>query len=215
MYIRVTRVQTQPAAAPAAIDNFKQVILPRTRSAPGNLGGVLLVNRESGSAAGITFWESARAMALAEQLAIEVRAQSVDKVPATRILNVERFEIRIMERTAPPEPGVSVRFNTLSGDPEKTDALTVFVRNSVLPVVKAQPGFRTMVHGVDRQTGRSTVTTVWTSLDALKQSEDRVAGLRAEAARVAGASAEQVTVELFEAAVVDLVGEAAAVRTTA
>ena len=48
MFIRGTRVQTPPDKLEAAIANFKQQVLPAARSAPGNLGATLLVDRQSG-----------------------------------------------------------------------------------------------------------------------------------------------------------------------
>ena len=215
MFIRATRVQTPPASIQTAIDNFERETLPRMRSAPGCLGGVLLVDRQTGAGVGITYWESAKAMAAGEQAGIQARTQVVQSTPGSQIVNVERFELMIMDRAAPPTAGGFVRLNTISGDPDKLDALTVYLRNSVLPVLRAQKGYRAMISSNDRQTGRSTVSTVWNSLDELRASESAVAGLRAEAAKIAGAGADGVMVEIFEGAVVELSAAVAATQPTA
>ena len=55
MFIRATRIQTPPDKVDAAIANFKQQVLPAARSAPGNAGAALLVNRETGAGIGIMF----------------------------------------------------------------------------------------------------------------------------------------------------------------
>ena len=204
MFVRATRLQTPPDRVAAGIDNFKQQTMPRLRAAPGNLGAVLLTNRESGAGMGLTYWESAKAMAAAEQVGIQSRAEAVKSVPGVQIVNVERFELMIMDRSGPARAGGFVRVNTLNGDVDKLDALTVFMRNSALPLVRNLPGWRALITGVDRQTGRSFVSAVYDSMDALQASESSVAGLRTEAAKIAGASQEGVTVEIFEGVVVEL-----------
>lgn len=204
MFIRATRLQTPPDRVAAGIDNFKEQTLPRLRAAPGNLGAVLMTNRETGAGIGLTYWESAKAMAAAEQVGIQSRTEAAKSVPGVQIVNVERFEVMIMDRSGPPRAGGFSRFNTFTGSVDKLDALTVYMRNSVLPVVRNLPGWRALITGVDRQTGRSFVTSVWDSMDSMEASESQVAGLRTEAAKIAGASQEGVTVEIFEGVVVEL-----------
>jgi hypothetical protein len=66
---------------------------------------------------------------------------------------------------------------------------------------------------VDRQSGVVGVSTVWDSKADLDASESKLAGPRAEVARLAGAGAHEVQVEIFETAVVEL--SAAATQTAA
>lgn len=208
MFIRGTRVQTPPDQVDAAIANFKKQVLPTARSTPGNVGAGLLVDRKTGAGIGITYWESAKALAASEQMGIQTRTQAVKNVSGSEVVNVERFELVIMDRAAPPEEGTFVRVNTVIADPEKVDALTVFVRNKVLPVLKAQKGYRATISGVDRQTGRTVTSTVWETLADLRASEDKIAGLRKDAAAAAGASGP-VEVEIFETGAIELAQVAA------
>ena len=212
MFIRGTRVQTSPDQVDAAIANFKKQVLPAARSTPGNLGAALLIDRKSGTGVGITYWETAKALAASEQMGIKTRIEAAKNVSGSQIVNVERYEIVIMDRAAPPQVGTFNRANTLNADPEKIDAVTVFIRNKVLPVLKAQKGYRATIMGVDRQTGRTVVSTVWDTLADLQASEGSVSALRQEAAKTAGASGP-VEVEVFEAAAVDLAQVAAATAT--
>lgn len=202
MFIRGTRVQTPPDKLEAAIAHFKEKIVPTARATPGNLGAALLVDRKTGAGVGITYWESAKAVAASEQMGIKARTRSAAEV-GTEIVNVERFELVIMERIEPAKAGTFVRANTLNADPAKVDALTVFMRNQVLPVLKAQKGLRAVVMGIDRQTGRTAVTTTWNTLEDLHASEKAVTGLRQEAAKAGGATGP-VEVEIFEGAAVEL-----------
>jgi Antibiotic biosynthesis monooxygenase len=213
MFLRATRIQAPPDKLEQAIENFETNIVKGLRSAPGNQGAVLLVNRETGSALGITYWESARALASSEQTGIQSRTQAVKNLPEARILNVERGELIIMDRVGAPKTGTFVRVVTVNGEPDKLDAGIVQIRNPVLPVLQAQKGYRATIASVDRQSGRLSASTVWETKADLDASESKLAGPRAEAAKAAGAGPHDVQVELFESAVVEM-SEATA-RTTA
>jgi len=71
-------------------------------------------------------------------------------------------------------------------------------------VLKAQKGYRALIVSVDRQTGRVNASSVWDSKADLDASESKLAGPRAEAAKAAGAGPNDVQVEIFETAVVQL-----------
>ena len=213
MFLRATRVQAPPDKVQEAIQNFEKDILPGVRKTPGNLGAALLINRETGAGLGITYWESAKAMSASEQMGIQTRAQSVKDVPGTSIVNVERGELMIMDRAAEPKVGTFLRLVTVNGDPQKLDAAIVHIRNHSLPIAKALKGYRALVAAVDRQTGRLSASTTWDTMADLDASESKMAGTRAEAAKIAGAGPSDVTIEIFESTVVELVGASAQVTT--
>jgi|ERR1700682_1167355 len=204
MFLRATRVQTPPDKVNEAIKNFETNILKGLRSAPGNQGVSLLVNRQTGAALGITYWDSAKALATSEQIGTQSRTQTIKNVPGSQIVNVERAELMIMDRVAAPKAGSFLRLVTANGDPEKLDASIVQMRNQVLPLLKAQKGYRATIAAVDRQSGRLSVSTVWDTKADLDASESKLAGPRAEVAKAAGAGANDVQVEIFETAVVEL-----------
>ena len=203
MFLRATRIQAPPDKVDAAIENFKASTVKTLRSAPGNQGAVLLVDRKSGAALGVTYWESVKALASSEQTGMEARTQAATSAGA-RIVNVERAELMIMDRAAAPKAGTFVRLVTANGDPEKLDAAIVYIRNQVLPILKAQHGYQATVASIDRQTGRLSVSTVWETKDDETASESKLAGPRAEAAKIAGAGPHDVQIEVFETAVVDI-----------
>ena len=211
MFIRGTRVQTPPEKVDEAIDNFKKQVIPSMSKAPGYAGAGLMVDRKSGAGIGVTYWESAKALSNSEQAGLKTRTDAAKNVTGTQIVNVERYEIVIMERTAPPKADTFMRVNVLNADPDKVDALTVFSRNKALPVLKALKGFRTLVVGVDRGTGRCAISTSWETLADLQASESKVAGLRQEAVKTAGA--DGVEVEVFELPVIELMPAAVGAAT--
>jgi hypothetical protein len=204
MFLRATRIQTPPDKIGAAIENFETNIVKGLRSAAGNQGAVLFVDRLTGAALGVTYWESAKALTASEQTGIQSRTQAVQNVTGARIVNVERAELMIMDRAAAPKAGTFVRLVTANGDPEKLDAAIVHIRNNVLPILKAQPGYQATVAAIDRQTGRLSVSTVWATKADEAASASKLAGPRAEAAKIAGAGPQDVQVEVFETAFVEL-----------
>ncbi len=214
MFLRATRVQAPPDKVQEAIQNFETNILKRVRSTPGNQGAILLINRQTGSGIGITYWESAKALAASEQMGIQTRAQSAKDVPGTQIVNVERAELMMMDRAAEPKVGTFVRLVTLNGDPQKLDAAIVHIRNQSLPIAKSLKGYRALVAAIDRQTGRLSASTTWDTMADLDASESKMAGTRAEAAKIAGAGPSDVQVEIFEGAAMDLSAAVTAQTTT-
>jgi heme-degrading monooxygenase HmoA len=204
MFLRATRIQAPPDKVDATIENFEKKVAKNLRAAPGNQGAVLLVDRHSGSVLGITYWESAKALAASEQIGTQSRTQAVQGIPDAHIVNVDRAELMIMDRAGAPKSGTYARLVTANGDPEKLDAAIVQIRNQVLPILKAQHGYQATVASVDRQTGRLAVSTVWETKADLEASESKMAGPRAEVAKIAGAGPHDVQVEIFETAFVEI-----------
>lgn len=200
MYGRVTRLQIPPDAVDKGIAFFKENVVPAARSAPGNAGAVLLVDRKNGMAIGITLWETTQALNASETMGINSRTQSAAATGAT-ILNVERYEQVIADRAQPTKAGAFVRVNTMAGPPDRIDNAIKFMQKAI-PTIKAQKGYRSLIMNVDRMTGRGTVSTVWDTLADLEASEAGVSGMRRDAADAAGAT--DVKVEIFESAFAEI-----------
>ena len=209
MYIRATRVHTPPEKIQDAIRNFESNVVKRVRSAQGNQGAILLVNRQTGDGMGITYWESAKALGASEQLGIDSRSQAAQNVPGAQIVNVERAEVVIMERSGPPKAGTFVRLVSGAADPQKLDAAVGVLRKN-LPTIKGLKGFRAAVAAIDRQTGRTFVSSVWDTRQDLDASDSAISGFRQEAAKAGGVNPDTLKVEIFESAVVEFSPELAA-----
>lgn len=210
MYIRATRVQSPPDKVEESIRNFQANVIKRMSGLPGYQGAVLLVNKQTGEGQGLTYWESARALGASEQSGIDSRTQAVSTVPGTRIINVERAQIMIMDRAAAPKAGSFIRAVSGSGDPDKLDAGVNFARTKALPILKALKGYRAFIVAIDRQTGRVFTSSVWDTKADLEASESKIAAARAEFAKIVDIEPETLKVEIFEGGVVELSDAAAA-----
>src|SRR4029077_7741468 len=99
MYVRVTRVQNTPERLEATITGFTQEVVPALRRLPGNCGATLLVNRETGAAAGVSYWETKDALTASEEVAGILRAQHVPPAGAM-VIETAQYELIAQYRTA-------------------------------------------------------------------------------------------------------------------
>jgi heme-degrading monooxygenase HmoA len=190
MYVRITSVRFAPDKIDPGIAAFEQQVVPATRQQPGYMGAVLAVNRETGEADGITYWDTLDALNASEQLSTRRRVEATGSVGAA-VMDVDRFEMVILERPAgvtEAKSGTFARLNELYAQPAKLDQLVTFMRERA-PSVLQQPGSRALVMGVNRMTGRTFVTSVWETAADRETSEAAVTGLRKEAGEVAGGQA--------------------------
>lgn len=109
------------------------------------------------------------------------------------------------ESTVEPEPPrgtaqgvvhVYARVTTVDGDPGRIDDVISFVKGTVEPLVRQQPGSAGLAMFVDRDKGRVTVTTAWSTAEACAASDGPLAPVRGEAARILGGQARPEEFEL-------------------
>jgi heme-degrading monooxygenase HmoA len=200
MYVRITSVKSAPDRIEQGIANFEQQVVPAVRQQPGYAGAALLVNRDTGEAAGVTYWESLDALNASEEMGIQARSQAAGSMEAD-VLDVDRFEMVIAERVAgEAKSHTFARVNQLYAQPGRIDELIAFMRDNAASVIQ-QKGCRALLMGVNRMTGRCFVNSIWESAADREASEAAVTGLRKKAGEVAGG---QARVTLGEVAFVEL-----------
>jgi len=93
------------------------------------------------------------------------------------------------------------RVTTLEAPPERMDEATRHVREQVVPQLQQMDGFKGFVALGDSQSGKLLGVAFWESEEALRATEEAVAGVRSGAAEAAGGSVagvEQYEVHVFE-----------------
>lgn len=90
------------------------------------------------------------------------------------------------------------RSTTLIAEPSNADEAIGYVRDQVWPAVRELQGCLGLSMLVDRETGRSIVTTSWETQEAMRNSATAVLSMRDQGMRIAGASGP--TVEEWEIA---------------
>ena len=79
--------------------------------------------------------------------------------------------------TPTPQLPSYTRVITAYGDPKKMDKVVEMIRGAV-PQVKAQPGFRAYVAGVNRMTGRGFTASSWATPEQREESNAALAASR-------------------------------------
>jgi heme-degrading monooxygenase HmoA len=172
MYARVSRVQASPEKVEALIKQFTGSALPALRKMSGYAGHSMGVDRASGDGQAVTFWESREALDASEEAATQVRTETTGAAEAS-VASVDRFEQVMMERAGPASAPAFIRVNRGKIDPERLDDLARSMREEALPQVRSLAGFRALVLGVDRNSGKFAITSVWMT------AEEREASLAA------------------------------------
>lgn len=177
MYLRVTAFKSDPAKLDEGIAFMKDKIIPTLTQLPGCLGATCIVDREKGSGVASTLWESLEAMNKAEDAGNQARIRSTEAT-GIEVVDVDRFEITVREIAQPNAPLPSyTRVITAYGDPAKTEKTAQMLRESI-PQIKARPGFRAFVAGVNRATGRGFTSSSWDSPEHREDSDKMLAASR-------------------------------------
>src|SRR5437867_1903998 len=114
MFVRLTRSKVSIDRIDAAAANYRERILPSLQTQTGFLGAVVLADRTSGEGASGTYWQTAEAMAASEEMAAAGRAQALEGTGGNvEIIEVDRFEVILQDRSAPVQVGTFVRSNDL------------------------------------------------------------------------------------------------------
>lgn len=95
MHARVTTVHGDPTRVEAGIENFKQNVQPFARE--HGKGSILLVDRESGDAMVVSFWDDEASMRASEEAANALRAQAADRMAVSNDPGVGRYEVAVYD----------------------------------------------------------------------------------------------------------------------
>ncbi len=100
MHARVSTYQGPPNPTQEQVEEAERYdrenILPAARQMDGFKGAIGLLERQSGKALSVTFWESEEAMRASEEEANRLRQQSAEAASET-VENVERYEVSLFE----------------------------------------------------------------------------------------------------------------------
>jgi len=165
---------------------------------PGAQGFLMLIDRDKGTALGITLFETEQAIRDAEP-AFEQMAESIPAEQRGRRISIDTYEVLMQEGGTGAK---AARISTLEGAPEQIDAGTRKAIEDVFPRVRELDGFAGVISLGDRGTGTTKLVTLWTSADALTASAEAANALRREAADSADGTI--ASVEQFEVAIAEV-----------
>jgi hypothetical protein len=92
MFSRVNVLQTTPERLADVGPVVRDVVHPGIRDEPGYVGYIVLGNRETGRALGVTLWESGAARAASDAKARQIRP-IVERETGGTMQSVEQYEV--------------------------------------------------------------------------------------------------------------------------
>jgi heme-degrading monooxygenase HmoA len=138
-------------------------------------------DRASGLVSVLTLWETEADLDASESTADKARAKSLTVLGGQP--TVERFEQIVSEvGDTPPGPGSRLQVRRIKMAPELVEENLAFFRSTVLPEIKATPGFQAVRQLINRRTGEGAVGTVWRDEAALRAAESSSEQRRSAAA---------------------------------
>ena len=197
MYARVAAFEGRDMSR---ADELTEKVRERARredAIPGAHGFLMLVDRQRGTALGITLFASEQELRDAEP-AFEEMAMTIPEEMRGRRVSVEVYEVVMLDGGTGAQ---AARISTIESPPEQIDPGTRRVIEDVLPRASRLGGFAGILSLADRRRGITKLVTLWTSTDAMAASESAADTLRRESAEAAGGTIAGV--ERYEVAVAE------------
>jgi heme-degrading monooxygenase HmoA len=169
----------------------------REEAIPGAHGFLMLIDREQGTALGITMFATEKELRDAEP-AFEEMASTIPTEMRGRRISVDIYEVLMLDGGMGAK---AARLSTLEGPPAQIDPGTRQVIEDILPSLQSIDGFTGVISLADRKSGTTKLITLWTSAEALAASESAANNLRSEAAKAAGGTIAGV--DRYEVAVAE------------
>jgi heme-degrading monooxygenase HmoA len=195
MHARLIRLKGSPAGAEERRAAFEREALPVMRAQPGFAGVAAVGDPASGAGAVLSYWESEAAMNQSAQALAAIREQ-LTTGQGLEVLTVEQYEIVLLERRQPPVPGNAARISRAKGNLDVATQAFAQLRDEGLKLASSLKGFRALVAGVDRSSGRFLVISGWDTAADREAAEVATAEQRARLAATAGAT--DLEVEKYE-----------------
>lgn len=148
----------------------------------GNRGLTTLADREGGVIVAVSYWDelphsSDAALTRAREGAAEAAGGDVI---------AETYEVVVQETQTAPPPGAAARLWRLQIEPARVAEGVAFVRDELLPQLRAGTGFCSAVLLLDRGLGSGLLLATWTGDDAAAGADEAVSGAWDTAAERAG-----------------------------
>ena len=208
-HARVVRLKTDSTQTDEGIKQWTSGVLPLLKRQDGFRGATLVGNRKTGDGLSVTYWEGEEAMKNARPK-VRPQAETIMSQAGGKIVDEDECEVAVMERIQPAKAGVFVRVTTVEADPAKHAEGIAHFEEKIVPVIRRQPGARTVLLLVNPKTGRTFSATAWDTEQDLQKSEAVVAGLRDEAIKKIGGKSGKV--EMFEVYFTEILMPVAAPR---
>ena len=191
MFVRATTIGADPARIAEGIDYVRNSVVPAVNTLPDCLGLSMFVDRDNDLVTVSTAFVTARARTEADAMLTPLRAK------ATRILGggtpvTELFELAVIDRLRPAQPGFWSRLTRVTIDPSQADEAIDAYTSSTLHDVQLLPGYCSAVLLTDRARGMGVVSVTFDTRERLEASRPQADQIREAGLAKAGARSVEV-----------------------
>jgi quinol monooxygenase YgiN len=168
MHARITTV-TGASNIDGGLAVLRDQVLPQMRQQTGFRGLSASGDRAAGVVTVLSVWDSEADLEASESAADKARGDAVRIMGGE--VSVERYEQTVWTvGDTRPGPGAKLHIRHVKIDPARIEENLEFFRRTVVPEMKARPGFLAVRHLIDRSTGQARVGSVWADEDSLSAS---------------------------------------------
>lgn len=178
MFTRV--VQFQGAKdIDAGVAFVRDTVTPVLRQQKGFRGVTASADRSAGVVGVLTVWETEVDRDASESALSKVRTEGAKIIGGQ--MTVETYEEMVLEVVGPPRVGTSLLIRRISMDPANIEDNLKFFKDTVLPQIKATPGFLAVRNMINRATGQGIVGTVWNDAASMEAAAEAAQQRQAQA----------------------------------
>jgi quinol monooxygenase YgiN len=169
MYARITTV-TGASGIDGGLAFLQDHVLPQMQQQQGFRSLNASGDRAAGVVTILSLWDGQADLEASESAANKARDDTALRMGG-REVSVDRYEQTLWEvGDTRPGPGAKLHIRHVKIDPERIDENLEFFRQTVVPDMKARPGFLAVRQLIDRRTGEGRVASVWADQDSLAAS---------------------------------------------
>ena len=163
----------------ALLASMQEKSLSVLRAQRGYKGLSVSADRSAGVVGTLTLWESEADRDSSDSALAKLREDALGQFASD--MKIDTFEERVVEMSRPPEVGSRLMVTRISMDPAKVDENLEYFKREVAPQIKAAPGFRTLRHMINPQTGEGIVGSVWDDEQSMQAAAEFAKARRSEA----------------------------------
>ena len=182
MHARVNIIFGERDKVEAGIAHLEESDRAVVEATAGNRGLTTLVDREAGMIVAVSYWDD---LPHSSKAAL-TRAREGAAAAAGGDVIAETYEVAAEDRLAQPAPGAAVRLWRVQIEPARVADGVAFVRDELLPQLRASAGLCSAELLLDRGPGSGLLLTAWTGEDAAAAADAALSGSDDRAVEQAG-----------------------------
>lgn len=190
MFVRATTISADPSRIDELIQFVSQEVTPALDGLRGSLGLSMFVDRQTGTSTVSTAWQTVEDRAATESVLAPLRNKAAGLFDVQPL--VELFEMAVLDRRRPAEPGFWARMTRVSMDPARVDEGIDTYGTTTLPALELLDGFCSAVLLVDRDSGAGVSSVVFDGRASLEASREQGEQIRRTTSAKAGAEIVEV-----------------------